>query len=540
MPLHLWSSTLPAKSEVDPLLPAISEALTEHVNALDNDRHGRLSPALLQTAGQIGLFGLSIANQYGGLGLSLRNTARVIAQIARHDRSLATCVGLHCGLGTWPLAHLGSTNLKERWLPPMARGETIAAFGATESGAGSDLAAVATHFWTENGTVRLAGEKQFVTNGRMAGIFTVLARTKAPKREYALVCVPGNAHGVEPGEEELKLGIRASSTTPVVFDDVALDRSSVLGEPGMGLRDAYDALAVGRTVLSAGCVGTARAALESTLEYVTTRRQFRRPIGEFGATRFHVSSMAARLFAMEALVDYVGAQEGHAEALATTSLAAKVFCSEGAFDVTDRAIQLHGAMGVLEETGIAILARDCRVTRIFEGANDVLLALCGTELLSQPTVAARRRVHRRRRSQSELGEADEDNLSKTGRNIAWEDADEELRVQCAALRSRLGVRLVERQDLLQCVARAHIYLMAASACLARADDAPSLAGYAASQWTDRACDELFQLGDLDRHQDHVDQLTEQLYASGGSWKWSVAEFDEPAIAKLSPAVRSAS
>lgn len=484
-----------SEAELTRLVAEVERALGVEVDALAHDRRGLLPRRLLDSVRQLGLFGASIPAEHGGLGLELVETCRVIATVARHDRSLATCVGLHNGLGATPLVSLGDDAQKRAWLPRLASGEVLASFAATEVGAGSDLSSVAT---TYDGALRVRGEKQYVTNGALAGLVTVLARARDERGGYALLTVPLPQDEVSIGAEERKLGLRASSTTSLAFEDARAD--ALLGERGGGLHHAYTALAVGRTVLSAGCVGTAERALDATLEHVTRRRQFRRAIGEFGASRTHVSAMAARLYAMEAVVDEVARHPAHG-ALGAASVVAKVFCSEGAYEITDRALQLHGAMGVLEDVGISLLARDCRVTRIFEGANDVLLVHLGSEVLARGPSP---RCHTQRRGPHAE---------------RWETAAGVLEATRERVKASLGVRAVERQDCLQALARAYIGLVASSCVLARADAEPELAELACSIGVDES---LTQLASLHRAGSRVElerALTDELYACGRRWRW---------------------
>ena len=485
--------------EIERLVAEVDRVLSVEVDAIENDRRGTLPRRLLDATRALGLFGISIPSEHGGLGLDLVQTCRLVAAIARHDRSLATCVGLHAGLGATPLVSLGTEAQRATWLPKLASGETIASFAATEVGAGSDLSSIATSFEAHDDRFLVRGEKQYVTNGGLAGLVTVLARERGSRGGYALLAVPLPQAEVQIGAEEKKLGLRASSTTSLGFEGARGER---LGAPGGGLHHAYEALAVGRTVLSAGCVGTARRALDATLAHVTHRRQFRRAIGEFGASRAHVSAMAARLFAMEALVDHVAGRDHGA--LGSPSVVAKVFCSEGANEITDRALQLHGAMGVLEDVGIALLARDCRVTRIFEGANDVLLVHLGSEVLARGEAP---RWHT-------TGHRSDDALAER-----WEVAAGVLVTVRQRVKESLGVRAVERQDCLQALARAYVGLAAASCAIARAHVDADLAEHAAKTAIDEALTQLAKLQRGDAHVELERAITDDLYARGRHWVW---------------------
>lgn len=361
---------------VDQLVEAV-DRFGSTLDAAAIDRGGPIGPGLRGRLAELGLFGLSIPTGYGGLGLSLAGTTAVCAALARHDRSVATTVGLHAGLGSRPLVSRGEQGLRDRLLPDLATGDKIASFATTESEAGSDLTAIRTRVVpAAEGGVRLTGSKIYVTNGGFAGVFTVAAALPAPsggRGGHALFVVERSDPGVTIGAEEHKLGLRGSSTVTVHFDGVHLpaDRR-ITGGPGM--EGVADALAYGRTVLSAGCVGTARAALDAIVRHVRVRQQFGRPLLASPIVQSQVSRAAAQVFSMDALVR---AAAREASTLETDSIAAKIACSEGAWSVTDLAVQLHGGSGYIEDTGVALLLRDARVTRIFEGANDVLLSRLG-------------------------------------------------------------------------------------------------------------------------------------------------------------------
>ena len=453
------------------------------------DREARLPEGVLARAAELGLFALTIPAEHGGLGLGLETACRVVDAIATCDRSLAITIGLHAGLGTRGIVELGSARLRDVWLPRLADGSCIGAFAATEAGAGSDLTAMRTVVRETSDGLALDGEKSFVTNGGFAGIFTVLASSPSlgAERGHTLVCVPAGTPGVAVGREEEKLGIRASSTVTVRFDSVAVPRENVLGEPSRGMPHAHAILAWGRTVMAAGCVGTARAALEATIAHVTSRRQSGRPIGAFGATREHVVSMAARLLAMDAVVRHAARQDRGA--IDAAALVAKVFCSEGAFTICDQAIQLHGALGFLEPIGVARMLRDCRVTRIFEGANDVLLVRLGAARVASREPLARA-------------------LAPECVPIA-----SKLDAAVALVRARHGVAAERHQILLQRLARAEVNLVAAHATrVLRAAD-PALAAFAFDELVAEAERDLDAITGAEAREERVAALSDRLYGA---------------------------
>lgn len=357
---------------VAPLLDAVRSFSARELDALALDREGKIPARVLSGLAELGLFGLTMPEAYGGAGLGLPEACAVVATLAEADRSVAVTLGLHLGLGTRGLVAYGPESLKQRFGPKLAAGEKIAAFCTTEPNAGSDLSVLATTLVEAGGTRRVTGQKAFVTNGGFAGMYTVAAqRPGTAARSTALVVLEPGQQGFTIGPEEKKLGLKASSTTPLYFDEVEVAKDAVLSGPDDGNAQLAHILCWGRLLMSAGCVGAARAALAKALDYVALRKQFKKPLAQQEVVRRRLGRMSALLFGMRSLVqDAAHAQtEG---ALVGLSTSAKLLCSEGAFDIADQALQLHGGNGYLEETGLALILRDARVTRIFEGANDVL------------------------------------------------------------------------------------------------------------------------------------------------------------------------
>ncbi len=463
------AAAAPQADLLELLLPQVHRFLAREVRADAIDREGLIPAAVRDGAARLGLFGLTIPTEYGGAGLPLGPACRVVTELARIDRSVAIMIGLHVGLGTRGLVEHGSAELRRAWLPRLASGECVASFSVTEASAGSDLTAIRTTAEPTRDGMRIVGEKSYVTNGGFAGLFTVLVRTPGlgGDRAMSLVCIPRDTPGVEIGPEEDKLGVRGSSTVTVMFDGVVIPWSHVIGEAGRGLDVTHELLGWGRTLMSAGCVGTAQAALDATVYYVGARRQFGRAIGEFGATQVHVAWMAARVHAMGAIVKSVADEHARGGNTETASAIAKVFTSESAFAVCDRAVQLHGALGFLEPTGVARMLRDSRITRIFEGANDVLLVRIGAARLTSSTPSVR----------------PEDAAPVNALARRLDDA-------VAEVRSRFGLRAVRRQLVLQRIANAEISVTVARAAAQSRD---SLGRYASEQLVEeghRALDAL--------------------------------------------------
>lgn len=429
-----------SETDVSGLCVELRRWARKHLDAAALEAAGTIPSSVLDGLASLGLFGLTIPERDGGAGLGLAEACVIVEELARHDRSVATTIGLHTGLGTQAIVRGAKARVARVWLPRLARGEAIGAFAATEPNAGSDLMSIRATVREDGSELRIDGEKSYVTNAHHAGCYTVLARSG--ERAHSLVLVPRGTPGVTVEQEEDKLGLRASSTATVRFDGARVPRDHVLGELGRGLELAYEVLAWGRTLMSAGCAGTSRAAFDATLTHVTTRRQFRRALIGFPAVQIEVATMAAMLDVTEAMVERTAHaldEELPADAL---SFATKVFASESAFAACDAAIQLHGALGVIEPIGVARLARDCRVTRIFEGANDVLLLRLGTQRLASG--ADGERIENRARTERRDAARRCDRLAETV-DLAIED-----------VRQRLGFAAVTHQGILMAFARAEM------------------------------------------------------------------------------------
>ncbi len=367
---------MPEPTVTDDVAVAIADGVerwaNDRVQPLALDHAHKMDPALIEEMAEMGLFGLVLPEAYGGSGLGLAAAATVIERLARRDRSVATTLGLHLGLGTRGLVRWGTPEQHERLIPRLASGKALAAFATTEPDAGSDLTALRTTIEAHPEGISVRGTKIYVTNGGLATIFTISGRSPGlggARKGQSLMLLEKGDKGLEVGAEEGKLGLRASSTTTLNLDDMVVGADRILGAPGTGADMLRHILAWGRTVMAAGCVGTAVAAYTATRRHTAERVQFGKSLDKLAVVREQLADMAALIYAARALVDQTTADE---ENLEVPSLSAKVFASECSGEVCDLAIQLHGGAGYIEETGIPLMLRDTRITRIFEGANDVL------------------------------------------------------------------------------------------------------------------------------------------------------------------------
>ncbi len=338
------------------------------------DREARQPDEFVQSLRELGLFGLIIPEEFGGLGLSNAAYARVLAQTSSYDSSVSLTIGAHSSIGMKGLLLFGTADQKARYLPKLATGEMIAAFCLTESGAGSDAAAIRTAAKrSADGSFTLTGEKLWITNGGIADFYTVFARTDGPEGKVTAFLVEAAWTGVSHGAHEDKMGIRASCTTTVAFNDVRVPAENVLGEVGKGFKVAMGILNNGRTGLGGGAVGGMKALIKRSIAQAQQRKQFDRPIAEYGLIREKIAQMTVECFAAESAVWMVahyidsGCDDYSVEAAIT-----KVFASEAMQRTVYESLQIAGGNGYMRDLPYEQYTRDARILPIFEGTNEIL------------------------------------------------------------------------------------------------------------------------------------------------------------------------
>ncbi|WP_096144956.1 acyl-CoA dehydrogenase family protein [Stenotrophomonas pictorum] len=354
---------------------AIDQFLTDKSAALKQyDRDAEQPEEFIQALREMGLFGLIIPEEHGGLELSNGAYARVLGQTSSHDSSVSLTIGAHSSIGMKGLLLFGSDEQKQRYLPQLASGEMIAAFCLTESGAGSDAAAIRTRASrNEDGSWTLNGEKIWITNGGIAGFYTVFARTDTPEGKVTAFIVEAGWEGVSHGPHEDKMGIRASSTTTVAFTDVRVPAANVLGPVGKGFKVAMNILNSGRTGLGGGAVGGMRALIRLASAQANERRQFGQTIGEFGLVREKIAQMTVDCFAAESAVWMVAhlIDSGRSDYSVEAAMS-KVFASEAVQRACYEALQIAAGNGFMREFPYEQMTRDTRILSIFEGTNEIL------------------------------------------------------------------------------------------------------------------------------------------------------------------------
>lgn len=365
------------------MIDAIDDFLAPQHSALQHyDRTAEQPPEYLQALRDMGLFGLIIPEEFGGLELSNAAYARVLSQTSSHDSSTSLTIGAHSSIGMKGLILFGTPEQKARYLPKLASGETIAAFCLTESGAGSDAASIRTKaVRNDDGSWTLDGEKIWITNGGIAGFYTVFARTDTPEGKITAFIVEAGQPGVSHGPHEDKMGIRASSTTTVAFSGVRVPPENVLGDVGKGFKVAMAILNNGRTGLGGGAVGGMKTLIRLASAQAQERKQFGKSIAEYGLVREKIAQMTIDCFAAESAVWMVAHYiDSGCTDYSTEAAISKVFASEAVQRSAQEALQIAGGNGFMREFPYEQIVRDTRILSIFEGTNEILrlyIALSG-------------------------------------------------------------------------------------------------------------------------------------------------------------------
>jgi alkylation response protein AidB-like acyl-CoA dehydrogenase len=356
--------------------------------AQELDELGKFPRDLVDKMGELGLMGILIPEKYGGAGLDMVAFATAIMELGRADASVAITMTAHSSLGSLPILMFGSEEQKNTYLPKLASGEMLGAFGLTEPAAGSDAGATKTKAVRDGDEYVVNGGKIFITNVGEAGVlsFTSQVVENSENLGIAAFTIPTNTEGLEIGPKEKKMGWRASDTRQLFFKDMRIPASSILGTPGEGFKTFMKTLTSGRVSIGALSVGTAVGAYERALAYSKEREAFGKSIHKFQSVGFKLADMATKIEASKLLVYHAAWMKDQGLDITKEAAMAKLFASETAMEVTTEAIQVLGGYGYVRDYGVERFFRDAKILEIGEGTSEIQRLIISREIIKDVQV----------------------------------------------------------------------------------------------------------------------------------------------------------
>jgi len=359
------------------LLDSLSRFVRERLVPAENEvaETDEIPADIVAEMRELGLFGLSIPEEYGGLGLTMEEEVLAAFEIAKTSPAFRSLIGTNNGIGSQGLIIDGTDEQKHHYLPKLASGELIASFALTEPGSGSDAASLRTTAVRDGDHYVINGTKRFITNAPEAGIYTVMARTnpdiKGASGISAFIVEKGTP-GLSLGKIDRKMGQKGAHTCDVIFENCRVPASNIIGgKEGVGFKTAMKVLDKGRLHISAICVGAAERMLDDALRYAMERKQFGQPIAEFQLVQAMLADSRAEIYAARSMVLDAARRRDSGQDVATEASCCKLFASEMCGRVADRAVQIHGGAGYVSEYAVERFYRDVRLFRIYEGTTQI-------------------------------------------------------------------------------------------------------------------------------------------------------------------------
>lgn len=355
--------------------------------ALKIEEDDEIPESVVEQMRNMGLFGMSIPQEYGGLGLSTLGECIVYEEISRGNASIRTRFSTNNGIGSLGILYDGTQEQKKKYLPDIASGKKTVAFALTETDAGSDASAIKTSAVKNGDHFVVNGSKMFITNGGIADLVTVMAVTdpeKGARGGITAFLAEKGMPGFSVGKHEHKMGLRGSTTTELIFTDCKIPVDNVIGGVafiGQGFRTSMKVLDKGRLTLAAASVGMAQSALDLSVRYAKERVQFGKPIGQFQLIQDMLARMAMEIYAARQMVYRVAWEKDQGHPVTKEAAMSKLFCTEMLGRVADSAVQIHGGMGYMKEFAVERIFRDARVVRIYEGTSEIQKTVIARELL---------------------------------------------------------------------------------------------------------------------------------------------------------------
>lgn len=368
----------------DALLEGVRRFVTERLRPLEAQvsETDEIPDDLVQEMRELGLFGLSISEEFGGLGLNMEEEVRIAFELGRTSPAMRSTFGTNVGIGSQGLVMDGNDAQKAKYLPAIASGEIITSFALTEPDVGSDSGAVKTRAELDGDAYVLNGSKRYITNADKADLFTVMARTGGPgPKGVSAFLVPRDLPGLSVGKPERKMGQQGAHVCDVTFDNVRVPAENRLGAEGDGFKVAMRVLDRGRLHISAVCVGAAERLIADSVAYAKERKQFGKPIAEFQMIQAMIADSVAEAKAAKALVLQTARAKDRGERITEDCACAKLIASEMVGRVADRAVQIFGGAGYIADYGIERFYRDVRLFRIYEGTSEIQRTIIAREAL---------------------------------------------------------------------------------------------------------------------------------------------------------------
>ena len=345
----------------------------------------QIPPDVVQDMRAMGLFGLTIPEEFGGLGLTMEEEVRVLFALGRTSPAFRSVIGTTVGIGSQGIVFDGTPAQKAQWLPKLATGELIASFALTEPGSGSDAASLRTTAIKDGDHYVVNGSKRYITNAPQAGVFTLMARTNPADKGAGGVSafiLDAKTPGISLGKPDKKMGQQGAHTCDVIFDNVRVPAANLIGErEGQGFKMAMRVLDKGRIHIAAVCVGVARRMLADALAYAAERQQFGQAIGDFQLVQAMLADSETEIYAAECMVMDAARRRDDGRPVSTEAACCKLFASEMCGRVADRAVQIFGGAGYMAEYGIERFYRDVRIFRLYEGTSQIMQLVIGRNMM---------------------------------------------------------------------------------------------------------------------------------------------------------------
>ncbi|MDQ8033427.1 MAG: acyl-CoA dehydrogenase family protein [Bordetella sp.] len=368
------------------LLDAVRRFVTERLVPAEEAlaSSGAVPDDIVREMRELGLFGLSISPEYGGLGLTMEEEVRVVFELGQTSPAFRSLAGTNIGIGSQSIVLAGTDAQREQYLPALASGELIGSFALTEPDAGSDAMSLRTTAQRDGDHYVINGTKRYITNAPIAGLFSVMARTAPERRADSISCflVPAGTPGMTLGKPDKKMGQAGALTCDVVFDNCRVPASTLLGgQEGNGFRTSMRVLDKGRLHIAALCVGIAERLLRDAVRYALERKQFGQPIAEFQLVQAMIADSQAELYAARSMVLDAARMRDRGENTTMQAACCKMYATEMVGRVADRAVQIHGGAGYMAEYAVERFYRDVRLFRIFEGTTQIQQLVIAREAL---------------------------------------------------------------------------------------------------------------------------------------------------------------